>query len=159
MKLRQFAVAAAIVMSGTAAHAFAPIFNPNLGTDPDTVIGGVALSGPGLTTDFTFSLSTLSNVFGDIFSLTGPVTINSISLSGGSLLSPATTSLTGSSYLFENIAAGSYTMSVSASSPFSGSIYVGTVKVSPVPEAETYALALAGLGVVGLVAARRRKVQ
>ncbi|MFN3915242.1 MAG: FxDxF family PEP-CTERM protein [Aquabacterium sp.] len=156
MKLRQFAVAAAIVMSGTAAHAFAPIFNPNLGTDPDTVIGGVALSGPGLTTDFTFSLSTLSNVFGDIFSLTGPVTINSISLTGPSL---ATTTLVGSGYSFENIAAGNYTMSVSASSPFSGSIYVGTVKVSPVPEAETYALALAGLGVVGLVAARRRKAQ
>jgi hypothetical protein len=157
MKLRQFAVAAAaaIAMAGTAVHA-APTFSSNLGTDPNTVIGGVALSGPGLTTSFTFSLSTLSDVFGDIFSLTGPVTIKSIALSGPSL---ATTTLDGSSYSFQNIAAGNYTMSVSASSPFNGSVYIGTVKVSPVPEAETYALALAGLGVVGLVAARRRKVQ
>lgn len=30
--------------------------------------------------------------------------------------------------------------------------------VTPVPEAETYALALAGLSVVGLAVARRRKV-
>jgi hypothetical protein len=36
--------------------------------------------------------------------------------------------------------------------------YSGTINITPVPEPQTYALLLAGLGVVGFVARRRRSV-
>jgi len=53
------------------------------------------------------------------------------------------------------LAAGPYTLTVSGNAG-SGASYGGNVVLTPVPEPETYALMLAGLGIVGFVAARRR---
>jgi len=55
------------------------------------------------------------------------------------------------------LAAGNYalTLTYSKTGPALAS-YSGTLEVTPIPEPETYALMLAGLGVVGFVAARRR---
>lgn len=53
------------------------------------------------------------------------------------------------------LAAGSYNLTVSGNAG-SGASYGGNVVLTPIPEPETYALMLAGLGVVGFVAARRR---
>jgi hypothetical protein len=50
---------------------------------------------------------------------------------------------------------GAYTLTVSGNAG-SGASYGGNVVLTPVPEPETYALMLAGLGAVGFVASRRR---
>lgn len=57
------------------------------------------------------------------------------------------------------IAPGSYTLEIRGDVTGStGGNYVGILNISAVPEASTFALALAGLGAVGLVVARRRNV-
>ena len=90
---------------------------------------------------------------------TGGTTITSISvLKDGAPLSSAVfaPNPNSGSFSFLGLGTGSFTLSISGSAaPYS--VFVGSV--TAVPEAETYALALAGLGVVGLVAARRRKAQ
>ncbi len=88
------------------------------------------------------------------FSLFGPVNISSIALSGptASSLSPSagTASFTG-------LAAGNYSLTFNFA-PSSG-LLAGNINVTatPVPEAEATILALAGMGVAGLMAARRRR--
>lgn len=49
-----------------------------------------------------------------------------------------------------------YTLSVSGSS-VGASAYTGNVLLAPVPEPETYAMLLAGLGMMGMIARRRQK--
>jgi hypothetical protein len=56
------------------------------------------------------------------------------------------------------LAAGSYKLVVTGINSVSRASYAGTLAVAaaPVPEPETYALLLAGLGAVGFVASRRK---
>ncbi len=56
-----------------------------------------------------------------------------------------------------NVAAGSYTLTVIGLNSPAGASYGGNLAVTLVPEPEPYAMLLAGLAVVGLLA-RRRKV-
>ena len=53
------------------------------------------------------------------------------------------------------LSAGVYSLTISGNAG-NGASYGGNVVLTPIPEPETYALMLAGLGVVGFVAARRR---
>lgn len=56
-----------------------------------------------------------------------------------------------------SFAAGTYQLKVTGSGVTGGSgSYGGNLVATPIPEPETYALMLAGLGVVGFVASRRR---
>jgi len=164
MKLRQFAAAAAIAMAGTAAHAL-PANTLDLGVDPFTepFSAGTSLFVPGgVTTTFKFELTTLSNLFGQLKEIQNDVTVTNITLTGGtpsfssSIVFPASDI---GQFTFSNLSAGKYDLSFTATTTSVFAVYAGAVSVTPVPEAETYALALAGLGVVGLVAARRRKAQ
>lgn len=165
MKLRQFAAAAAIAMAGTAAHAL-PANTLDLGVDPFTEpfagLTSVAVLG-GMTTTFTFELTTLSNLFGQLKQVSNDVTVTNITLAGKAPLSFSSSIVLPASdigeFTFSNLSAGKYNLSFTATTNSIVAMYGGAVSVTPVPEAETYALALAGLGVVGLVAARRRKVQ
>jgi hypothetical protein len=61
------------------------------------------------------------------------------------------------SLTFAASAGGSYYLSVIGLTNGSlGGIYNGAISVSAVPEPETYALMLAGIGMIGFMAARRR---
>lgn len=62
-------------------------------------------------------------------------------------------------FAFEKLAAGDYTIALLGhAAGKSGGNYYGNAAITPsVPEPEVTALSLAGLGVVGLLAARRRK--
>nr|WP_316644031.1 FxDxF family PEP-CTERM protein [uncultured Roseateles sp.] len=53
------------------------------------------------------------------------------------------------------LAAGMHTLTIAGAADFS-SAYTGSIKVTPVPEPETWALMLAGLGALGTLAYRRR---
>ena len=56
-----------------------------------------------------------------------------------------------------NLAAGSYYYAVFGVSPGFAAYSINSAAVAtPVPEPETYAMLLAGLGIVGFVARRRR---
>ena len=157
MKLRQFAVAAALVVSG-AAHAAPTILDLSGGT--------ATFSSSAASQDYQFTLPfgttggvgtvTASFIFGAGYDISA-VTF------GGNNVTVFTTIVPNVSFdlatLFSGpLAAGTYNFTVTGTSLSNGQ-YTGSITVTPVPEAETYALALAGLGVVGLVAARRRKAQ
>jgi PEP-CTERM motif len=69
----------------------------------------------------------------------------------GSDASPAT------GFTFSNLASGNYALNVLGFADGSkGGFYSGGMIATTVPEPETYALLLAGLGIVGFVASRRR---
>lgn len=159
MRIHQLFAASAIALASAVAHAAPPPVSTNLGTDPDAAIlaGTVLYSG---TKSFTFTLSEVSDVFGSLSYLPDFQTLDfsSIQLVSGSNSWFAANPSSGS-FSFSGLQVGSYTLNISAISPGVG-VYVGTLSSVPaaVPEAESMALALAGLGVVGFVATKRRKL-
>lgn len=110
------------------------------------------------TNTFNFSLSSLSDLVAS-FSLTG---LGSATVSlrdgSGSVLGSFSTQSSGSAS-FSNLAAGNYSYSVTGGSWFGAGTFTSTltpVSVSPVPEPGSLAMLLAGLGMVGFMARRRR---
>lgn len=158
MLARQFFAASVVALASAVAHAAPPPVSTNLGTDPSAAIvaGSVLYSG---TKSFTFSLSQDSDVFGNLAYLPDfqSLDFSSIQLVSGSNSWLAANPSSGS-FSFNGLQAGSYTLNISAVSPGFG-VYAGSLSaVAAVPESESLALALAGLGVVGFIAAKRRKV-
>lgn len=83
-------------------------------------------------------------------------------ISGGAFPAPEALNLTsGSSFqILEGAGqaiAGNYTITVSGISNRNNSFYTFGIDVTPVPEPSSYALLMAGLGVVGFMARRSRK--
>lgn len=161
MQLRHLAMAAVTALSVHAAHAL-PTNSSYLGVDPFTepFAGSTTVFVPGgITSTFTFDLTTLSDLYGQLIAVNNDVTITEISLSGGSLLSPSVISLPESDvgeFLFTGLGAGAYSLSFTATTTSLVALYSGAVTATPVPEASSVALALAGLGAVGMVASRRK---
>lgn len=87
------------------------------------------------------------------FTLTGP--------GGSSTFTYAVTDASGAQHSdeFKDLAAGSYTFSyvadVEAHGAFSSRLVSSIAPTAPVPEPQTYAMLLAGLGIVGVMARRR----
>ena len=112
-------------------------------------------------------MSGLSNVTGSFDYL-----LNATGASGsvytGATVSDLTASLylgntlkgtsTGLNYSFSNLLSGNYTLKASGTVANGGfNLLITNYTVTPVPEPETYAMLLAGLGVMGAIARRRSK--
>ena len=109
---------------------------------------------------FNFSLSSLSDLVAS-FSLTGlgSATVSLRDGSGSVLGSFSASTLSSGSASFSNLAAGNYSYNVTGSGFLAGGTLTSTltpVSVSPVPEPGSLAMLLAGLGMVGFMARRRR---
>lgn len=152
MKLKHIAAAAVMVVSGSA---FAVGPGP-LGVLSSPVAVGNFLSQSVFSDLYTFTLAGPSTVYGDIDPL-GPLAAPGstfvVSIGNSSYFDTTP----GDGFSFTGLNAGSYTLSlfgVAAANPLA---YGGFVAATPVPEPETYALMLAGLGVVCLMASRRKQ--
>jgi hypothetical protein len=110
----------------------------------------------------TFNLDSLSNLTAGVGLFSFNLTKNNISDLAMALFDQSGTSIAvsqgGEEFTINNLHAGSYYATVSGNAiGKSGGVYGVTFAVSPVPEAETYAMLLAGLGVISLIGRRRRQ--
>jgi MYXO-CTERM domain-containing protein len=137
MNFRQLAAAAALMFGAVAAHANVVTFSQFSLLSPATAVAAVANADDGIVS----------------FSLVGALPL------GATLAdNPGTDA---ASLTFYNLSAGTYqlrleTLSGTLSSAVQVTVGGSPISVTAVPEPESYALALAGLGVVGLLARRRR---
>lgn len=158
LSLRTLATAAALALGSVGAFAATA---GDLGVNPSyaEITGYGTQFGP-VTFSYTFTLDSstdLSDLFGSLkatdessilVTLTGPTSFSTT-------ITPTLT--TPKSFSFSGLADGAYTLSFVAT-PISSTFaaYGGfATTVAAVPEPESMALVLAGLGVVGLVARRR----
>lgn len=164
MKIKSLALAAALL----GATGFASAATYNLGDITATGAGEFSGKfGDGATIDDTwiFSITGAHDVavlLGNNFSRPS-FAIGSFAASGSGGSLPGSVDLS----LFQydsyqtlngagSLSSGTYSVHVTGTSKRANTIYSFTVDVAPVPEPETYALLLAGLGVVGAVARRRK---
>lgn len=164
MKFNSMLVAAAsALLAGTAMAGSAAYPGDDLGSlTPLPALYGDLKStslpgGASFLDSFTFSIGGKSDVTGSVSEFFGSVSFAGISIDG---LVPTliTTTPTGVGFSFSGLAAGSHTLYVAGSIPKGGSAYIGSVYATPaVPEPESLALVLAGLGMAGSLARRRGK--
>lgn len=100
--------------------------------------------GGGSTTSISYSLGSIAETL-----LAGSVSTAGMSVYSGTLWQTLATTFTPS-------ASGAATLQLTPNGTYSGG-FVDNVQISAVPEPETYALMLAGLGAIAAVARRRRK--
>ncbi|MEY4767357.1 MAG: hypothetical protein RI907_4030 [Pseudomonadota bacterium] len=157
MTFKRALVGLAAAAAFASAHAAVPVA-AGPGSDLSFTGGSASFASafvPSATFGFDLAAGFKYDLGLSFYSIFGPVTVSSIVLAGpsGSSVVPAagTASFTG-------LKAGSYDLTFNFA-PGSTGFFTGTASLvaTPVPEAETTALALAGLGVVGLLSARRRK--
>lgn len=149
MKLKSICVAAAIACATTGANAAS--FG-ELSVPTESYLG--VYSTPFFADSLTFSLSSASTVYADtkIFGGFGGYAL----FSGTSLIGGL--HALGTSATFSGLSAGDYTFGfLGLGGGFTAvSFAANAVAVTPVPEPETYAMLLAGLGMIGAIARRRR---
>jgi hypothetical protein len=139
-----------------------------------TILGGpITGSSFSAVTIGTISVASLSEVTGSLFAATNvtfpppfgfTLTLDQVTFTSGTvgaLVGDLDASAAG--FHFTNVAAGNYIVKASGTldglGQYPGLALVGanySVTATPVPEPETYALMLAGLGIVGFVASRRK---
>jgi len=174
MFVRNLIAASAFVMASVSAHA--AVFGPfsNLGTlgEEGTSFGGFSRfeDATPFEISYDFSLLAGSNLEGfigqagtdfELIESTGtsftlsPITLENI-LVDGVAASTFVAQDGGFAFTFAGLTSGSHTLTVRGVGVPEYGAFVGTVTAA-IPEPATYGLLLAGLGVVGAVASRRRK--
>ena len=149
----------------------------DMGANPTAEVAYTVTHEPSSFNDvFTFSLTTSSDSVTSAVSLEQPtiqpggfdyfIANGSFGLysdadgdgMGGTLISSTTFAGSSTSLRATNLAAGSYYFAVAGDATGNlGGIYNFTSNTAPVPEPETYALMLAGLGLLGFVGKRRMR--
>jgi len=152
-------------------------FPVNLGADPTAANSYSVTHANGSFTDvFTFSLSQVSDTVSSAVSLFLPglnggpasynisnATLSLFSDPGGDGLSGSNTQVASVNFgssngvlAVNNVAAGSYFWRVTGNADgTNGGVYLYASDTAPVPEPGTYAMMLAGLGLLGFIAKRR----
>lgn len=163
MQVKHVAAAAILALGAASAQAITSTqgvtltFNPNLGTvgTAEEYFGGGAVFVKGsFNYAYNFTLDNKSSLTGDLDKLFGKLTFTGVSIGGTSAaLSPDY------SFSFADMAAGTYTMLVSLNSTSWKHGWSGSLVAQPVPEPQSVAMLLAGLGLMGAVAARRRRYE
>ena len=107
---------------------------------------------------YTFSIPSLSNVTGDLFSLTRPSKYNIHNLnltlmdSANNVLQQDPTSIA------QLLSTGAYSFTVTGNTVGNkGGIYIFNASAALVPEPSTWAMMLGGLGLIGFMSYRRRQ--
>jgi hypothetical protein len=154
MRVKSFkmlAIAAAVAFAGVANAATTDLVHvaPN-STFSDLLLGSITLSSD---SNVTGSLGYVSNGVMSFFGQDFPVTFSSVSFSGGSI---GSYSFVGSSFDFKNLVKGTYEIHASGSVASGAGGYIAAqYEVAAVPEPESYAMFLAGLGFIGAMVRRR----
>lgn len=161
MKLHHFAAAAVLAVAGAQAFAFSP--SESFDAASSTYKFGVT----GLTaadTTFSFTLDTTKGIAAGTYDILGSISGTNFSFSSVTLNSTAwdlTANSKGKVIFGEVELTSALPLTVTVTGAKFGSTpgaFSGQLVMAPVPEPETYALMLAGLGAVGFVAYRRRSV-
>lgn len=134
-----------------------------------TTISAVAVTGA--FTDLpltTITVPSTADVSGEILAGVGtvffgslPLTLSSVSFTSAALGSHALTdadlATDGFQFSLAGLMAGSYALTISGFTSGGLGLVGGSYGISPIPEPQSVALFLAGLGAVGLLTLRRRK--
>jgi len=167
MNLKPLIASVALGVASLASHAVT-----DLGPVPPTASFSSTIGGA-FEEEWEFSLTSLSNVtaaalnvsFSILGNSTGSITgftvlLDDVVLLGSSSntnVGPGVTLTTQVKAGFAQLSAGVHTLTVSGTGVTGGfATYSGYIQAVPVPEPETYAMLLAGLGVVGFLSRRRR---
>jgi hypothetical protein len=176
MKFKTLVAAVALTISGPAA--FASLASCGSGTTAlssgsTQLFGNAFASAQSFSDCYSFSIGTGADAFGGTLTIDPlsflDISIKSVVLSGAGLVTSLVDTTPGS-FSFSNLASGVYSLTVSGLVTkgkgfddilplpvgYAGSL-TATASVSPVPEPETYAMLLMGLGTVGWIARRRKK--
>lgn len=158
MKIKTVTAAFVVALSSLGANANTIISGPAVGSSfTDLVVGTIHVTG----------LSDLSGYFSAATDLSfGPslfLTLDSVSFTSGTVGSLVDSDLSATGFSFHNVAAGDYVVKASGTLGTNGqyhnlAVVRANYEVTAVPEPETFAMLLAGLGLVGAIFRRRSKI-
>lgn len=158
MKRSALVLASVLALAGASAQAFTASWDS---TDPLYLTQSYSLKNSVFSDTITFSLASLADV--EVSGISN--NFGSFGITGGTieLFTSAGSKVGGISFAsgttFDSLLAGDYKFVISGTATGKlGGSYIVNAAVTPVPEPETYALLLGGLGVIGFVARRRKSV-
>ena len=161
MKIKQVAFAAVMAIAGASAFAQTSTFVDNGGVHEAEEFGSNSFQLPitSVSDKYTFSLaSAVASIESDVASVGRPALSGTVTLWSDKAVdtSIGSYSFSAGSGSFGALSAGDYFYTVDANGTRGGGYSLGSF-ITAVPEPETYALLLAGLGVMGFVVRRRQR--